>query len=175
MVGLFAEDVPDQALLLIAGDGHAAGGGVALRQGADGDIVVHAFFLSQASPGAVQEPELLADRLPLGFQLPLALGETRVQGFRVAVDRQQGPDLRQGKAHVPQGRDTADHGELGFAVVAVVGEAVGLGGLQQSDGVIVAQHPDADPGQLGELSDLQHGGTSHPFSELRKRVSPDRV
>ena len=175
MVGLLAEDAPDLGFVLIAGDGQAAGGGVALRQGADGDIVVHALFLSQASPGAVQEPELMADRLPLGFQFPLALGETRIQSFGVAVDRQQGPDFRQGEAHVPQGRDAADHGQLGLAVVAVVGEAVGLGGLQQSDGVVVAQHPDTDPGQLGELSDLQHGGTSHSFSELRKRVSPDRV
>ena len=39
----------------------------------------------------------MADRLPLGFQFPLALGETRIQSFGVAVDRQQGPDFRQGR------------------------------------------------------------------------------
>ena len=48
-------------------------------------------------------------------------------------------------------------------MIAVVGEPVNIRRPQQSDVVLVAQHPDTDAGQLGNISDLQHSGTSMHF------------
>ena len=128
-VGLFAEDLPDHAFVLIAGDGHADGGGIALGQGLDGHIVIHGLFLSQPLAGCVQKPQPLCHIVPLALQLRLTRREKGVEPFAVVVDGQDGADVGKAEAHVAQRRDAADGGQLRLAVVALVGEAVGLGGL----------------------------------------------
>ena len=128
-VGLPAEGLPDHALVLIAGDGHADGGGIALGQSLDGHIVIHSFFLSQPLAGCVQKPQPLRNIVPLLLQLCLTRRKEIVEPFAVVVDGQDGADVGETEAHVAQCRDAADGGQLRFAVVAVVGKAVNLSGL----------------------------------------------
>lgn len=168
VVGLGTEDTPHHALLLIAGNGHPHTGGIALRQGLDSNIISHSIFLSQSFPRAVQQPQLPGHILRLRLQRRLLGGKTFVQPLAVVIEVQHPADVRQTEPHVLQRRDAAHGGQLGLTVIAVVGEPVDIRRVQQSDVVIMAQHPDADAGQLGKFSDLQHSGTSIRSSfELR--------
>lgn len=166
--GLGAENAPHRALRLIAGNGHPHTGGIALGQGLDSNIISHGIFLSQSFPCAVQQPQLPGHVLRLGLQHRLLGGKTFVQSLAVVIEVQHPADVRQTEPHVLQRRDAAHGGQLGLAVIAVVGKPVDLRRVQQPDVVIMAQHPDADAGQLGKFSDLQHSGTSmRSFLELR--------
>ena len=128
--GLPHKDVPQVSLPVVAGKDLADAGYLPLRQGLDGDIVVHLFFiLSQPFDGCVQKPQPLRNIVPLLLQLRLTRRKEIVELFAVVVDGQDGADVGETEAHVAQCRDAADGGQLRFAVVALVGKAVNLSGL----------------------------------------------
>ena len=147
-IGFAAQHLPHHALIFIAWNGHAHGGGIALRNGLDGDVIAHGFFLPQPLAGCIQKRQLARRILGKGVQLGFARTQISVQPLPVLVDFQNTHDIRQREAHILQRRDAADDGQLILAVIAVIGEAVNLGGFEQADLIIVAQHSDADPGQF---------------------------
>ena len=156
MLRLPAQDTPHVALPVIAGDGHADAGGVPLRQGLQYHVVTHIRFLSQPFHGCLQEPQPSGGVFRQSGQLQLPQPEIPGQDLRVVVLLQDVRDGRQAEAHLPQGGDASRRGQLALAVVAVAGEGVRAGRHQQTDLIVVPQHPDTHPGQLGKISDLQH-------------------
>ena len=147
--GLPHKDVPQVSLPVVAGKDLADAGYLPLRQGLDGDIVVHLFFiLSQPFDGCVQKPQPVQcllngglHRCPLGQQ-------ARLHGGPVLPAGQQRGRLCQGEPQAPQGGDPVGGHQLGRRVPAVAGPGIGLLRHQQADLIVVAQHPDADSGQL---------------------------
>lgn len=59
----------------------------------------------------------------------LLRGKMYVQLCAVLINGEERTNLGKSEAHIAQRRDAADDGELGLAVVAVVGEGVGVVGL----------------------------------------------
>ena len=117
-------------------------------------------FLSQPFEGCVQKCQLARRILCLGLQLRPPDRKERLQPLTVVIDLEHPDDVGEGEAHVLQRGDAARRGQLILPVIPIIREAVDLDGLQESDLIVVAQHSDADPGQLRKFSDLQHGGTS---------------
>ena len=120
MVGLGAERLPDLAFVLIARDDGMDTGGIARRNGLDGDIVLHKIFLSQPFFGCVQKQQLLRGLRGLGLQLAAAGGEEGRERLRVPAELRHPAHIGKREAHIPQGGDPADGLQLVLSVIAVV-------------------------------------------------------
>lgn len=99
------------------------------------------------------------------FELGLAQTQHAPQFVRVDLLVEDRADLFQGEAEVLERNDAVEQGELVRRVEAVARVRVDPGRAQQSDGVVVAQHPDRHPPVPGEVSDGEHddpyGTASH--------------
>ena len=82
--------------------------------------------------------------------------EERRQNLGILPSLLAGLNLPQAKPHIPQRRDPPSHRQLVLAVITIAGGGINGCRGQQTNLVIVAQHADADPGQLGKFSDFQH-------------------
>ena len=146
--GFAHQRAPHHALILIAGDGHLYGGGVALGDRFQRDIIAHGLFLSQPFSGCVQKRQFARRVKREFFQLALPGGKIALQRLAVVVNFEDFHDIGEGKSHVLERCDPAHRRELILPVIPVIGEAVDLGGFQETDLVIMAQHADADSGQF---------------------------
>jgi hypothetical protein len=97
----------------------------------------------------------------VGRQLGLQLGTPQAQHpaqlgdvHPVVEDRE---DLLEGEAEVLERDDPVEPAQLFGVVEPVPAGRVDRGGPQQPDRVVVAQHPDRYPAELGEVSDTEHG------------------
>ena len=98
----------------------------------------------------VNQP-LLPVQLLIERQPPLPQTEKQLG----VVQGQQCPDLSQGKAVALEPLNAHQVGQLLLPVVAVA-VVPHLLGAQQSQRVVVAQHPGCDPAQPGKITDGQH-------------------
>ena len=143
-----AEDAPEIALPVIAGDDLPYAGHLPLRDGFYRNIVLHRFILSQPHKGCIQKPQPPLRFLRLRLKLGFLQQEGPLQGRPVLPASQEIPDGGVGEAHILQRPYPVCRRQLAFLIVAVAGEGVdGLRG-QKPGLVIDPQQADAGPGQF---------------------------
>ena len=146
---LLHQNLPEPALLLVAGKRHAYRGRLPLGKCFDGYVYMHIFiFLSQPSQGCFQKPQPVCRLLSL--RLKLRLSDEQVPPHRVAVviAGEQLADGAKPEAHVLEGVDPPRKKQLLRLIVAVAGFGINPNGPEQADLVVVSQHADADSGKL---------------------------
>ena len=114
-----------------------------------------------------REAELPAGDLLLQFMAPEL--EHAAQLLRRKRLAEQAGDLLQGEAKVLKRQDAIQLGKLIGSVIAIAGQRVGSGRLEQPHAIIVTQHPNGNAAEPGELADLEHGPSID-----RDRVSESR-
>ena len=127
--GLAHQRAPYHPLVLVAGDRHLHGGGVAFGDRFQCDIIAHGLFLSQPFSGCVQKRQLTRCVARELLQLALPGRKIALQRLAVVVDLEDLHDIGKGKPHVLERRDPAHGRELILPVIPVIGEAVDLSGL----------------------------------------------
>ena len=98
--------------------------------------------------------------LHLGRQLgpPQPQHAAQLTGVDLLVDQRL--HLLQREAEILEGDHPVEQPQLGGRVVAVTAVRVDVGGPQQADGVVVAQHAHRHPAQAGEVSDSEHASST---------------
>ena len=161
--------------MIVAGNRHAHAGGIALGQGLQSNVVFHGVvILSQLLPGRLQQPQPILRLFQQFAQLRLFYAKKIVHGIRIIVVLQNSANGGDSEAHVLQRGDAPGYGKLIFAVIPVAGKAIDLRRPQQAGLIVMAQHADADSGQLREFSNFQHTVLLQicRFSELTDIVAP---
>ena len=146
--GFLRQLAPDHSLVLVAGNRHLYGCGIALGNGLDDNVVTHVFFLSQPFPGCVQKRQFVFRILQCSLQFLPPGREELLQLLPVIIDLKNSDDIGKGETHLLQSGDAPRCRKLIFPVIPVIREAVDFRRFQKADFIIVAEHPDADPGQL---------------------------
>ena len=155
MVSFLHQGVPKQTFLFISGNGHANRCRVSFRKLFQGYIIFHGFvILSHPFHRCFQKPHTIC-RLPLQLDQFCLLVQQMLHQLRIVIRTQQHfPNVGQTKAHILQGSNPIGNRKLILTVIPIAGKRVNLCRLQQTDLIIMAQHTNADSGQLGKISDF---------------------
>lgn len=102
----------------------------------------------------------------------LDLGLANAQHAPQLIERrlriEQPADLLEAEAEIPQRQEPVEPAPLGHGIGPISRCRVDPAGLEQSQLVVVAQHPGRDLSESGELSDVQHDDLSDPPSHRGK-------
>ena len=102
----------------------------------------------QPPAGGVQKSQPSCGIRSLLLQLDLPDGEIVVNLFPVFATGKDFANQGQTEAKILQGSDSTDNGQLILTVVTIAGMRINGGRREQVDFIVMAQHANADSGQL---------------------------